>query len=60
LLSPAHWRAGDLIRSRHPLSDRELTQIERYGLWIGAVRSSGARPEPNDPIAENVAIPPRQ
>jgi hypothetical protein len=59
LLSPAHWRAGDLIRSRHPLTHRELTQIERYGLWIGVTRSSGARPEPSDPIAENVAVPPR-
>src|SRR5688500_15158368 len=39
LLSPAHWREGDLIRSKHPLSDRELTEIERYGLWLGVARS---------------------
>jgi hypothetical protein len=56
LLSPAHWRTGDLIRSRHPLSDAELADIERYGLWLGALRSSGARPEPLDPIAVNVTV----
>jgi hypothetical protein len=56
LLSPAHWRAGDLIRSRHPLSDRELANIERYGLWLGALRSSGAPPEPSDPIVVNVSV----
>lgn len=56
LLSPAHWRAGDLIRSKHPLSDRELVEIERYGLWLGVLRSSGARPEPSDPIVANVSV----
>lgn len=59
LLSPAHWRAGDLIRSRHPLSDRELADIERYGLWLGVLRSSGARPEPGDPVVQNVPVLPR-
>jgi hypothetical protein len=56
LLSPAHWRSGDLIRSHHPVNDRELAEIERYGLWLGALRSSGARPEPNDPIVVNVSV----
>jgi hypothetical protein len=56
LLSPAHWRAGDLIRSGHPLNDRELAQIERYGLWLGVLRTSGARPEPDDPTVVNVSV----
>lgn len=56
LLSPVHWRAGDLIRSRHPLSDRELADIDRYGLWLGALRSSGAPPEHSDPVVVNVTV----
>jgi uncharacterized membrane protein len=58
LLSPAHWRSGDLIRSRHPLNEAELADIERYGLWLGALRSSGARPDPTDPVSARVAVIP--
>jgi hypothetical protein len=49
LLSPAHLRAGDRLRSVHRLSRGELSAIERRGLYVGALRSSGARPEPTDP-----------
>ncbi|AKF11346.1 DUF2079 domain-containing protein [Sandaracinus amylolyticus] len=45
-LSPAHFRAGDVIRSEHPLGPAEV----RPGrLRVGALRSSGARPEHLDP-----------
>jgi uncharacterized membrane protein len=51
LLSPAHLRAGELVRSRHRISAAEYAEIRRRGLHVGAVRSSGARPEPADPLS---------
>jgi hypothetical protein len=51
LLSPVHLRAGDRVRSRHPLTPAEREEIDREGLYVGALRSSGARPEPGDPIS---------
>ncbi len=51
LMSPAHFRAGDVIRSVHALSPLEYRQAQQRGLWIGALRSSGARPDPEDPNA---------
>jgi hypothetical protein len=56
LLSPAHWRAGDLLRSPHVLSAREERAAHTSGLWIAALRSSGARPLPEDPTAVPVTI----
>lgn len=55
-LSPAHFRAGDLIESRHPMSPNELEAIAAHGLRVGAIRQSGARPEPTDPVALDVAF----
>jgi len=47
LLSPAQLRRGDVIRSQH-----NLPPTVRYNeLGVGVLRSSGARPEPRDPIA---------
>lgn len=51
LLSPAHLRPGELLRSRHALDVAERAAIDRRGLHVGALRSSGARPEPADPIS---------
>jgi hypothetical protein len=50
LLSPAHFRSGDRILSEHPLA------LEDESVWLGAVRSSGARPEPSDPHAIRVPL----
>lgn len=55
-LSPAHLREGDRLRSRHRLSSTELAQIEREGLRVGALRSSGARPEHGDPTSVPVRL----
>ncbi len=55
-LSPAHLSAGDRVESRHPLTAREREAIARSGLRVGAVRESGARPEPGDPPAIDVTI----
>lgn len=41
LLSPAHLRAGDRLRSEHRSTGGELR--------LSVLRSSGARPEPDDP-----------
>lgn len=51
LLSPAQLRAGDHLRSLHPLSRAERAAIETRGLHIGALRSSGAPPEKRDRVA---------
>ena len=58
-LSPAHLREGDRLRSRHRLSPTERARIERDGLRIGALRSSGARPEHEDPTSVPVRLAPR-
>lgn len=50
ILSPAHLQPGDRLRSRHRLDPHGET------LYVGALRSSGARPEKRDPIALPVAI----
>jgi hypothetical protein len=56
ILSPAHFLAGDRIRSSHVLSDRELDAITADGLRIGAIRESGARPAHEDPLAIDVPL----
>jgi uncharacterized membrane protein len=48
LLSPAHFRRGDVIRSTHPLDPDEVPPAD---LRVGALRSSGARPEHGDPMS---------
>jgi hypothetical protein len=56
LLSPALLEAGDIVRSRHALTLEERADIAQQGLWLGALRSSGARPEPDDPISVQVPL----
>lgn len=55
-LSPAHLRAGDTLRSVHALTTTEADAIASQGLWLGALRSSGARPNPHDPIAAPITV----
>jgi uncharacterized membrane protein len=56
LFSPAHFRRGDRIRSRHVLSVMEREAIAREGLRVGAIRASGARPEHGDPLSIDVVV----
>lgn len=54
LLSPAHFQAGDVIRSTHPITDEDAESGE---LHVGALRSSGARPEHADPMSIRLNLP---
>ncbi len=45
-LSPKHLRSGDVVQSSHKI-DR-LSRARR--IWVGVLRESGARPDPNDPV----------
>jgi len=56
LLSPAHLSRGDLLHSTHVLSAAERAAIVQHGLHVGALRSSGARPRPHDPISLPVRL----
>ena len=57
-LSPVHLRSGDHLRSRHLLDEAEAAAIRRAGqVRVGLLRSSGARPEHEDPTAVDVPIP---
>ncbi len=56
VLSPELLRRGDRVRSTHALTPAERARIERLGLRIGALRSSGARPEHADPVAIDVQV----
>lgn len=56
LVSPAHLRAGDVVTSHHELSDAELRALAVRTLRVGAVRESGARPAPDDPVALDVPL----
>jgi uncharacterized membrane protein len=53
-LSPAQLRVGDVVRSRHGLSPRQAAELAQKGIWVGALRASGAPPEPGDPVAVRV------
>lgn len=57
VLSPAHLRAGDRVRSRHALSAGEHRAITRRGLRLGLLRSSGPPPDPSDPVSVKVPLP---
>jgi hypothetical protein len=52
LVSPTHLRAGDRFVSRH----RFRPGILDAEVWLGALRTSGARPEPGDPIRIRVPL----
>ena len=56
LFSPAHFRAGDRIRSAHVLSAIERSAITQDGLHVGAIRASGARPAHEDPLSIAVRL----
>lgn len=49
LVSPVHLQVGDTVRSFHvPPGGDEL--------YVGALRSSGARPDPSDPVSVRVPL----
>ncbi len=50
-LSPTLLQPGDRVRSRHAVNAREASALRARGLWIGALRASGAAPEAGDPAA---------
>jgi uncharacterized membrane protein len=56
-LSPALLQAGDVLRSRHLLDDALARELQQHGAWVGVLRSSGARPDPSDPVAVRVLPP---
>jgi uncharacterized membrane protein len=58
-LSPQHLRRGDRLESRHRLDAAEAGAIRARGLRVGALRSSGARPDPEDPTSVPVPLRPR-
>lgn len=55
-LSPAHLRRGDLLESKHRLTPAQRDAILEHGLRVGAIRQSGARPEPDDPNSVEVPL----
>jgi hypothetical protein len=56
LLSPVHLRAGDRLRSPHPLTATERAAILASGLRVGLLRASGAPPRSDDPVSVPVAV----
>jgi len=56
LLSPAHLERGDALVSSHPITPAEHEAFRTDGLHLAAVRSSGARPQPTDPISVHVRV----
>jgi uncharacterized membrane protein len=56
MLSPAQLGSGDALRSPHVLSAQERASILQHGLYVGALRSSGARPKPSDPASVLVPL----
>jgi hypothetical protein len=56
VLSPAHVQRGDRLRSMHAADEADRRAFADGALRIGALRSSGARPEHEDPIS--VAVGP--
>ena len=55
-LSPALLVAGDLVRARYAVSERGARELRERGLWVGALRRSGAPPAPRDPAAVRVVL----
>jgi uncharacterized membrane protein len=56
VLSPAHLRRGDRVRSEHELEPGLRRMIVERGLRLGVLRQSGARPEPSDPMSVEVPL----
>lgn len=51
VLSPAHLRDGETFRSVHALDEDERAAFAAGRLRVGLLRSSGARPSHDDPVA---------
>ncbi len=58
VVSPALLREGDRLRSVHVLDARTAAAMRANGVWVGVVRSSGARPDPGDPVTVLAPAPP--
>lgn len=58
MLSPASFRSGEVIESTHFMGSSEMSDLREHGLRVGAIRQSGARPEPGDVVALDVPIEP--
>jgi len=58
LLSPALLREGDVVRFRYALTPNESAAIAARGLWLGALRASGAPVEAGDPPALWIQLQP--
>ncbi len=56
LLSPSHLEPGDRIRSTHPLDEAEVEAFDDGALRVGLLRSSGARPAHEDPVAVTLGL----
>ncbi|MEM9067617.1 MAG: DUF2079 domain-containing protein [Myxococcota bacterium] len=52
VVSPAHLREGDVVRSHHAI------RVEGDTIRVGALRSSGARPAPEDPVSQSIPLLP--
>jgi uncharacterized membrane protein len=57
-LSPARLRAGDVIVSDYVVTAREAKALRERGLYVGALRASGAPAQPGDPSAIPVHLLP--
>jgi hypothetical protein len=57
LLSPARLEAGDRARSVHDLDEEEARAFDAGELKVGLLRSSGARPAHEDPVAVSLSPP---
>jgi uncharacterized membrane protein len=55
-ISPAQLRAGDLVTYAYPVSEREAAALRARGLWVGALKASGAPVSPQDPPARSIAL----
>jgi uncharacterized membrane protein len=58
LLSPVLLERGDLLESTHDLSTEERACAFAGRMRIGTLRSSGARPDHEDPISVPLAVAP--
>ncbi|MCA9602485.1 MAG: DUF2079 domain-containing protein [Polyangiales bacterium] len=55
-LMPSRLERGDLLVSRHALTADEAQDLREHHLRIGALRTSGAKPEHDDPVSVHVPL----
>lgn len=52
--SPVHLRAGDSWLERVRINKQQRAEMERDGVWVGAIRRQGAPPAKTDPVGVRV------